>query len=154
MASFSWPLSLPASGGTGGTAQQTQVQIQLDRKLGTDIFFNGDYVVSDAGDYLLVSGIENLKASIYRRLITRPGEYVFVPEYGVGIQDFVKKPKTLPVIDQLKARIQSNLLRDIRIQAVEDIEVQNTDNSLTIILKIQAEGRTLLFRPFTFTEAG
>lgn len=153
MASFSWPLNPPPTGGTGGQAQQDQVQIQLDRKLGTDLYFEGDYNVTPAGDYLVLKGLENLRAAIYRRLLTRPGEYVFVPEYGVGVQSFVKRRKTLANIDQLKTAIRDNLLRDRRIQAIEDIVVQDTDNQLILTLTVRAEGRALRFRPFIFTEA-
>ena len=41
---------------------------------GYDILFkNGDLPITGGGDYVRVGGLENLKAAIYRRLITKIG---------------------------------------------------------------------------------
>lgn len=152
MASLSWPLSTPSTGGTGGTAQIEQVDIQLDRQFGKDMFFEGDYALTPTGDYTLLSGFDNLRAAIYRRLITRPGEYKFVPEYGIGVQSFVKRKRTTPVIDELKRAIETNLLRDPRIDSIDIIDIKTDDDVITIGIKAKVAGRELRFRPFSFSE--
>jgi len=152
MASYSWPLSLPASGGTGGTAQLNQVNEQLERKLGTDIFFAGYYVISPSGDYATISGIANLIQSIYRRLLTIPGEYAHIPEYGVGVPNYVKRKMTRPVLGDLKRSIIDNLLRDPRIQTIDGIDIEQGTNNIQIGIRLTAEGQALRFRPFNFSE--
>lgn len=138
------------------TAPATSPSGPLDREFGrlfgTDIYFENDFVVTSAGDYLLRSGIANLKAAIYRRLITRPGEYKFVPEYGVGIRDYVKKRSNAATIDSLRTAITEQLLRERRIDSVERVALDVTPDAINVGIVIKAAGRALRFRPFQFTE--
>lgn len=47
--------------------------------------------VSADGDYGFDSGIVNLKKRVYRRLITKPGAFMHLPGYGVGLLEYGKK---------------------------------------------------------------
>jgi phage baseplate assembly protein W len=118
---------------------------------GTDIRFRNDYFLDRTGDYMLDVGIEALRQAIYRRLITRPGEYKHVPDYGVGVQSYLKGRATRDNIERLKTAIKTQLLRDQRVEAIEDIAVESDEYTTKIGLKIRASGRALRFTPFEFS---
>ena len=148
----SWGVGEDTIAPTGNKAQQ-QIQVkELQKLFGTDILFENDYALSSAGDFVLLSGIPNLRAAIYRRLFTRPGEYKFVPEYGVGIQSYVKRRRTPSVLRELKARIEEQLLRESRIDEVLKVSIERIANGIKINIAIRAAGRALRFTPFLFSE--
>lgn len=150
MSGFGWTLPSGTTGGVSGG--DDALSRELGRLFGTDIYFRNDYEITSAGDFLLVSGITNLREAIYRRLLTRPGEYKFVPDYGVGIMSYLKKRSNSDTIDQLRTAIEEQLLRERRIDSVERLSVDITHDTVNIGIIIRAAGRALQFRPFTFTE--
>lgn len=158
MATFTWTLpSAPTTslGTTGGSASADLSAEQLqERQFGTDIKFENDYDITSAGDYLLLSGLENLRAAVYRRLLTNPGEYKLVPDYGVGMKRWVKKPDTSANRAEMKTIIEQQLLRDPRIQEIVQIAIESLENQpgVKVGIVLRANGRALRFRPFTFTE--
>lgn len=149
MSGYSW--TLPAQQAATGDDQTLQQNEQL-RLLGQDIFFDGDMHVTPAGDYVLVSGMEALRQAIYRRLVTRPGEYRVRPSYGVGVQDYVKKRRLASTLDELKVAITDQLSFDQRIDEVADVVVEYISDGIKVGIAIRAAGETLRFRPFDFTE--
>lgn len=151
MSSFSWTIpAFPVGAGTNPPEGVTDRE--LGRLLGTDLYFRNDYEITSAGDFLLLSGLDNLREAIYRRLLTRPGEYKFVPSYGVGIMSFIKKKINTTTLDELRTTIEEQLLQERRIAAVENLAIERIDGGLKIGLIIRAAGKALRFRPFTFTE--
>lgn len=136
------------------TGQQTAAEKQELRRLGADILFTfeEELPVGANADYILVKGLENLRRAILRRLLTRPGDYAFVPEYGVGIPSFLKKRRTQTTIKQLEADIRENLLRESRIEEVTDVAVENIPDGIKVNVQVRASGRNLRFRPFTFSQ--
>jgi hypothetical protein len=110
----------PASGTAGGNAQ------------GEDIWFDltaadtADRVVTPAGDWKMVAGETALRQSLMRRTITDPGEWSTVPGYGVGAQSFVYEARTQAKIDELKARIRAQYMRDPRVVRVVRIQVDTS----------------------------
>ena len=151
MSGFSWTLP-SVSGGVGVATPSGPLDRELGRLFGTDIYFRNDYEITSAGDFLLVNGLTNLREAIYRRLITRPGEYKFVPGYGIGITSYIKRRANIETIDQLRSALIEQLLRERRIDAVEHVAIERIDDGLRIGLIIRAAGRALRFRPLTFTE--
>jgi len=122
---------------------------------GYDIYFKKDFQITASGDYLRVGGKDNLKAAIYRRLITRPGEFRFRPTYGCGIGDFVKKKPSSANLDALKRRIIEQLLQDDRISAVAVELTHETIQDapvLKVYVKVTTGGNPLSFEPFVFME--
>lgn len=122
---------------------------------GYDILFRSDFNLTAGGDYIRVGGKDNLKAAIYRRLITRPGEYRFRPSYGVGIGDFVKKAPTTALLSQLRQRIIEQLLLDERIAEVDVNVTAETvqDTPVTkVFVKVVAGGQPVTFEPFSFAK--
>ena len=121
------------------------------RQLGKDVVFDGDFHVFPDGDWTLVTGLEAVRQAIYHRLITRPGEYKARPEYGVGVQDFVKEEKTSAKVEELKTRIRTQLLQDRRIEGVE-VAVEVLESAVKVAVSVRVKGTALTFRPFLFTE--
>lgn len=144
---LSWTLPAPASVAPAGPGNDQKLVL-----LGKDIFFNGDYDVTPAGDYVLLEGIEAVRQAIYRRLMTRPGEYKLRPEYGVGVMDFVKRRRLASTTDELRQRIVDQLSLDSRIEEVVGIGVETITDGLKVKVVIRLAGETLKFEPFLFTE--
>ena len=120
---------------------------QQDRLFGRDVWLDvtegrdADYVVSPAGDWTLAAGREALRQSIIRRIITDPGEWATLPEYGVGARMFVKTRNTQAARDELEERIRAQLLRDRRIESVETVEVEITADKVRIGVVVLPRGR-------------
>lgn len=150
MSGFGW--TLPSGAGTGVSAGDDALSREFGRLFGTDIYFRNDYQITAKGDFLLVSGLTNLREAIYRRLITKPGEYKFVPDYGVGITAYVKRRSNAATIDELRTAITEQLLRERRIESVEQLNIEFDEYTVNVGIVIRAAGRALRFRPFTFTE--
>jgi phage baseplate assembly protein W len=107
-------------------------------------------------DYSTGSGIENLRASIYRRLYTDPGSFKVHPLYGCGVKSFLKKQMNFVNVGQLKKAIIANLLRDVRISKVDvTIIIQNFSGvpGLQIIVSPTVSGQVLKLVPFDFQRA-
>jgi phage baseplate assembly protein W len=123
---------------------------------GYDIAFKQGFQLTAGGDYVRLGGVDNVKAAIYRRLITRPGEYRFRPGYGVGIQDFVKKPPTTALLDQLRQRIIDQLTLDQRIAQV-DVTVESATVQDTPVVKVLVTavvgGGLVRFEPLNFSRS-
>jgi len=62
-------------------------------------FFGSDLNLSATGDLLGVSSATRTQQRILRRLLTNPGEYLWHPDYGAGLPQFVGS-----VIDVAKVR--------------------------------------------------
>ncbi|MGE5550540.1 MAG: GPW/gp25 family protein [Bacteroidota bacterium] len=62
--------------------------------LGTDIRFDGDFVVSPTGDLALISGLACLAQDLRHRLMTPKGSLWCHPEYGVDIYRHLQLPGT------------------------------------------------------------
>lgn len=122
---------------------------------GYDVGFRSDFLITAGGDYVRVGGVENVKQAIYRRLITRPGEFRFRPTYGVGIQDFVKKPPTKAVLDTLRQRIVDQLSLDVRLAEVDVTVASDTVQGVAVIkvyVKAVVGGGLIRFEPLTFAK--
>lgn len=148
MSTYSWTIPASPTNVAVGSLQQDQQAILL----GKDVLFNGDYAVTAAGDYVLVEGLAALRAAVYRRLLTRPGEFKARPEYGVGIMDFVKRKNVPGTIAELRQKVTDQLSLDPRISEVRDIVVEAFPDGIKLGVVIQAAGKTLTFQPFDFRE--
>lgn len=140
-------------GFSGGVAPPTAEEADF---YGRDLYFDGDLEVSAAGDYATVDGVENLRRSVLRRLMVRPGEYRLRPDYGVGLPLYVKKRLTDSVRSELRDRIVAQLKRDARIEKVIEVSVSNeTFNNVTylrVLVRVQSRGKRVDFEPFLFSQ--
>jgi hypothetical protein len=95
----------------------------------------GVYPVGSDGDYAFDEGLANLRKRIFRRLITRPGAFVSLPGYGVGVPQYGKRLGTVAVRQQVAAESerQIGLEPDVRGVTVE-LVTSPTEPSLTILI--------------------
>lgn len=91
-------------------------------------YWGGDLGASATGDILPVSGSDMELQRVLRRLMTNPGEYVFHPEYGGGLGQFVGADVTS---DQVAAVILAQL-------KLESVVAANPAPVVTV--NIQANG--------------
>lgn len=67
------------------------------------------------GDVPRLSGTDNLLRSVARMLVTRRGELVYRPDYGVGILDYIGRANRPSERQRLAAAIRVGLLADARL---------------------------------------
>ena len=141
--------SLPPTVSTSGLEAQNEA-------LGVDIFFSGDFDVTAAGDYGIVSGFAALNQGLYHRIITIPGDYVLRPGYGVGIQRWVKRANKRSDLHELEQTMTDQLSFDRRVSRVKRVIVAPLDGEAGIRLgfEIEAMSATLTFQPLAFTNRG
>jgi hypothetical protein len=148
LSGYSWTLP----GGTSSVPATTPSEDQQLALLGKDIFFDGDFRMTPARDFLLIEGVEAMRQAIYRRLLTKPGEYAARPDYGVGVQLWVKRRRSASSKAELVARIKDQLSLDRRIDEVISVVLEDLPNGLQVAIKVRVAGEAIQFRPFEFTE--
>lgn len=120
---------------------------------GRDLFFDGDLRTGGRGDYQTVDGLENYRRALIRRILTRPGEYRYRPDYGAGLLSFVRKPFNATNRAEIVKRITAQVSRDRRTEKVIRVDIETvTFNSIAyfkVSLVVQAFGRRQELRPFT-----
>ena len=126
----------------------------IEEIYGRDIAFKSDLVITPAGDIDTISGIDNVKEALFRRLITSKGSLVHRPDYGVGIKDFQNSPSTLFYQQQLAAKIKEQFELDPRVEKVVGVSIDFDDYSPQIVnikvrVKLVGYGETAMnFIPF------
>jgi phage baseplate assembly protein W len=130
--------------------------IVIDESLmGRDIAFRQTLEISPRGDYATVTGLENLRLSIWHRLATRPGEYRVNPGYGVGLSDYVKAKITSTNLYELQHRITDNLRRDRRIAKINSVKaeaaVYGGQPGIKVTVNITAYGKDVTVGPYYFS---
>ncbi|MCA7118174.1 MAG: hypothetical protein LGL72_01885 [Acidibrevibacterium sp.] len=76
-----------------------------------DLFqqWGNDLSVDAHGDLALVSGALRAQQRVLRRLLTNPGDYIWQPQYGAGLAQFVGQPAN-PL--QIEAIIRTQLAKE------------------------------------------
>lgn len=122
---------------------------------GRDLLFRGDVALDAGGDYIEITGNENLKQSLYHRLQVSPGEYALRPEYGAGLAASVKRRMNRSEIDAIQQRVIAQIAQDDRIQKVIEVVVESfaigDKPGIRVYVKILVAGQELRL-PMTFTE--
>lgn len=83
---------------------------RLENRYGRDLEFPGDLVVLGDGDLALTRGLEGLRASFSRSIITSNGELFWRAGYGVGATEFLNRPHSGAIVSELQNRIRSSLV--------------------------------------------
>lgn len=78
-------------------------------------YFSSDVIISGTGDLSTVGGTTETQQRILRRLLTNPGDYLWHPEYGAGVGQYVGK--TTAELQPLKAMIISQVLLEKAVAA-------------------------------------
>lgn len=64
-----------------------------------DAFWGGDLSVDATGDLALVDDLALTNQRVLRRLLTNPGDYLWHPDFGVGLPGFIGQavPPSVPI---------------------------------------------------------
>ena len=132
--------------GPGFTLEDLSVgglgQVLVERVAGVDLDFPGDLLVGRNGDLVLTHGIEGLKQSIARSLVTSPGEFPGEPTYGIGADDFLGLPASAANVATLKSRVRQSILSHPLVEAIEQLEVsQDADGLILVETTIRTGGQ-------------
>ena len=144
MSGYSW--SMPPAAPATSTSPTERVR-QRDRFWGRDLWLDvrvdgADLVTTAAGDFAIVDGEECLRQALIRRIITSPGEWATLPDYGCGARLYVKARNTPATRAELSERIRSQLSREPRVERVAAVAIESTDTQgLKINVVIVPKGR-------------
>jgi hypothetical protein len=83
------------------------------------------------GDYAMVEGADLLKKLILRRLVTRPGEFSHLPDYGVGLA--VKEPMPTSSVSRLQKTIKEQVLKEPEVDAAEVTVTVDAFNHIVLV---------------------
>jgi len=72
--------------------------------------------IGSDGDYAFDEGLTNLRKRIYRRLMTNPGAFIFMPTYGVGLPRYAKRLNLASTRTIIVATAQSQISQEPEIQ--------------------------------------
>lgn len=147
------PFTVPAADSGAGSISKPERASQIDKLFGRDIWFDvtesigANYIVTPSGDWQTCEGRECLRQSIIRRIITDPGEWQAIPEYGIGARRFVKARNTQAVRDELKERIRSQIEEEPGVETLDQVFVDVSEGVLKIGVVITPKGRALQNEP-------
>lgn len=72
-----------------------------------DTYFGNDLSASGTGDLLAVAGTTRGQERVLRRLLTNPGDYIFHPDYGAGLPQWIGRNADL---GKIRALIRGQML--------------------------------------------
>lgn len=99
------------------------------------------FLVAADGDIDTVSGIENVKAALFRRLMVVPGTLVHRPNYGVGVKNFLNAVNSLDNQRALATRIKEQFELDFRVREMIGMRVTTEEGGKVIIfVRVDLEG--------------
>mgnify|MGYP000131302646 CR=1 FL=1 len=117
------------SSNTAKLAQRKVASRDLaNNQLPTSDSFAGTLTLTGGGDYQLVSGVDLVKKLIIRRLITRPGDFFHLPDYGVGLR--MKEPVPASDLPKLKKAIETQVLREPEVDSCTVGLTQDLSNNV------------------------
>ena len=130
--------------------------MNITQTLGTDIaHVNGDLVKAANGDQATISGLANLRAALFHRLMTVPGTLVHRPDYGCGVPSYQNAPNSFTVQQELAVIIQEQFMKDPRVQSVTSVAIDFSDQnpelstiSIFVIPVGYTDSQQMLYTPF------
>lgn len=79
----------------------------------------GSFAYDDSGDLAFDTGFASLKKRILRRLFTRRGAFAHLPAYGIGIQQYAGKLRTISNQQRLIADIEQQIGEEPEVVAIK-----------------------------------
>lgn len=116
---------------------------QLDDFLKRDIAFKSDFIETASGDLDVISGLDNLKEALFRRLITTPGSIIHRPEYGCNLKSYQGSLSNLENQRRLAQTIKEQFESDDRVEQVTGVSFNVDDNKPDMIkvnVKVSVRG--------------
>jgi len=106
------------------------------------------------GDLATLTGLNNVRAALFRRLQVTPGSLVHRPDYGVGIKDFLNAVNSLDNRRALAIRITEQFTRDDRVDSVLGMDIRQDETvpgKVVLFVRVTLRGfgeETFRFVPF------
>jgi phage baseplate assembly protein W len=114
----------------------------IDEVLLVDLDHNGD-LVDAAGDLTAISGLENMKQAIIRRIMTKKGSLIHRPDYGCSLESLQNAPTTLATKERFVQELVNQFKNEPRVDKITQVSIINADGSpekITIIVKVRLVG--------------
>jgi len=109
----------------------------------------GQYQVDGAGDIVLDSGVTNIRKRVLRRLLTSPGGFYHLPDYGVGLPGRAKRTMTDVELAALQRDAQRQIAGEPGVEAAE-VRVARNGAILRVGVRVKtARGEDAWEMPFT-----
>jgi hypothetical protein len=109
----------------------------------------GQYQVDGTGDIVLDSGVTNIRKRVLRRLLTSPGGFYHLPDYGVGLPGRVKRLMTDVELAALQRDAQRQIAGEPGVEAAE-VRVARSGAILRVGVRVKtARGEDAWEMPFT-----
>lgn len=85
--------------------------------------FGAELATGPTGDLALVAGVTLGRQRVLRRLLTNPGDYIWQPDYGAGLAQFVGQPVAA---ERIRAVVRSQIFKEAAVARTPEpvIEVQ------------------------------
>jgi phage baseplate assembly protein W len=102
-----------------------------------DLFhsFGSDLTTSPTGDLAAASGPTLGQQRVLKRLLTNPGDYIWQPDYGAGLAQFVGQPAA---INQIRAVIRSQIFKEAAVARTPEPLVDVTfDQTGTVYVHVR-----------------
>lgn len=109
----------------------------------TDLSFKSDMQVKPSGDLDLISGLDNVKESLFRRLITSEGSILHRPGYGVGIKNWQGALNSLQNQRELALAIKEQFEQDPRVEKLLGVSITSSDaqpDLVKVLIRVQIVG--------------
>lgn len=116
---------------------------QIDEFLKRDIAFKSDFIATASGDLEVISGLDNLKEALFRRLITTPGSVIHRNDYGCNLKAFQGSLNNLENRRRLAQTIKEQFETDTRVEQVTGVSFDVNDNKPDMIqvnVKVSVRG--------------
>jgi len=140
--------------GAASSAQSTSANRAATRRVASRDLYNypadqgeagvvgGTLQVTASGDYAEMMGADLLRKLIIRRLISIPGDFFHLPEYGVGLRG--KEPTSLGNLPKLKAEIERQVLLEPEVESAHAVLTQDADTlTVQVRAKLRVSGQSL-----------
>lgn len=93
---------------------------------------SSDFIADSTGDLATVSLSTKTNQRILRRLLTNPGEYIWHPNYGAGLPQYIGQPLSQDLFDEIRALITAQILLEESVAKtpIPTIELSAIQNGL------------------------
>lgn len=102
----------------------------------------GTIPVGGDGDYAYDEGLANLRKRVVRRLITRPGGFASLPNYGVGVPSYGKRLAVAGIRQQIAAEAERQISLEPDVAAVRVTFSTNPDDPSVTLLDVRVRAQT------------
>lgn len=119
-----------------------------------DPHFLGVIPIDASGDYAFDQGISQLKKRIFRRLLTNPGSFPAIPNYGVGVLRYGKKLGAEAIRQQIVQDAEAQIAQEPDVAAVKVTAFSDPTAPSVTIFRIRvrpsgSQGTTQFDIPFS-----